>query len=229
MRRVAVTFESTGRIRIVPPRSGDSVPSDVLLAVHGYGQSPDELVQLAAQAAPPEVALVVPEAPSSFYRRPRPQGSRKGGIGYGWIADPLRDATDRRNTAFLEAALESALYELDTTGSRVWLLGYSQGVGVMTHFAVHHPERIRGMVALAGGIPMAHRDSLSALAERPALWLSGTRDPSYPPDYTAAVVAAFEDAGVAIEHRALDADHALLSEALPHVQAWLEAQIRTRG
>lgn len=229
MKRIAVTYESTGRTRIVPPRSGDPVPTDILLATHGYGQQPDSLLEYVAELVSPEVALVVPEAPSSFYRRPRPQGSRKGGIGYGWIADPQRAESDRRNTAFLAATLEAALYALDTPQARVWLLGYSQGVGVSTHFAMHHPESVSGLVGLAGGVPLADRDALRALAGKPALWVSGTRDPSYPPKYMSAVVEAFRTAEVDIEHIALDADHALLPAATTAVRSWLADRIPSGG
>lgn len=229
MKRIAVTFESTGRMRIVAPRAGDPVPSDILLATHGYGQQPDNLLEYVAELVPPEVALVVPEAPSSFYRRPRPQGSRKSGIGYGWIADPQRAESDRRNTAFLAATLEAALYALDTPQARVWLLGYSQGVGVSTHFAMHHADAISGLVGLAGGVPLADRGALRALAGKPVLWVSGTRDPSYPPAYMSAVVEAFQTAEVDIEHAVLDADHALLPDAREHVRGWLAARIPSAG
>ena len=104
---------------------------------------------------------------------------------------------------------------------RTWLLGYSQGVGVAVHFAVNNPARVAGIVGLAGGIPQALRPALTQLAGKPVLWVSGTRDSSYTPAYTAAVEESLRAAGVALETVHVDAAHDLLAPAEPAVRAWL--------
>ncbi len=175
------------------------------------------------------MAIVVPEGPSTFYRRPSPRGSRKGGIGHGWIADPDRASTDRRNDALLSAAIDLATSRFELDPARIWLLGYSQGVGVASHFFANHPERLAGLVGLAGGVPRACRPGLSALDGKPILWVTGSRDPLYPPEYSAAVVEAFRDAGAAIQHEMLDADHGLLPDARAVVGRWLAAHVRGVG
>ncbi|MDJ0974851.1 MAG: hypothetical protein QNJ98_10360 [Planctomycetota bacterium] len=223
--RERIVFEAPGNVRLLAPRQPAEGPTGALVAVHGYGQPPQSLLAYATLVAPPEVPIVVPEGPSTFYRRPSSRGSRKGGIGHGWIADPDRADTDRRNDALIGAALDLALERFELDPARIWLLGYSQGVGVATHFAASHPDRIAGLVGLAGGVPMAYRPGLSALSGKPVLWVTGTRDPSYPPDYSAAVVEAFEAGGAAIRHEALDADHDLMADARSVVAAWLEAHL----
>lgn len=224
--RERIVFEAPGHVRLLAPRASADGRSGALIAVHGYGQPPQSLLAFATLVAPPHVPIVVPEGPSTFYRRPSSRGSRKGGIGHGWIADPDRADTDRRNDALLGAALDLALERFDLDPGTVWLLGYSQGVGVATHFAASHPDRVRGLVGLAGGVPEADRPRLAALAGKPVLWVSGERDPSYPPPYTAQVVAAFEAGGAAIRHERLDADHDLLAAARNVVADWLAAQLQ---
>ena len=214
-------------MRLLAPREPGTGPVPALVAVHGYGQPPQSLLAFAALVAPPDMAIVVPEGPSTFYRRPSPRGSRRGGIGHGWIADPDRASTDRRNDEVLGSAIDLAQNRFDLDPARIWLLGYSQGVGVASHFFANHPDRIAGLVGLAGGVPKAHRSGLAALAEKPVLWVTGSRDPSYPPDYCEAVVDAFRAGGAAIDHEVLDADHALLPDAKSVVAEWLADRVRS--
>ena len=207
------------------PPENPARPAPAVLAVHGYGQPPDALWAYAAPLVPSGAWLVVPEGPSTFYRRARPQGSSKSGIGYGWVADPARELTDARNDALLLSALEHAheLAPIDPT--RTWLLAYSQGVGVAVHFAVHHPECVAGIVGLAGGIPQALRPDLVALASKPVLWITGSRDPSYPPAYSEAVCDAWTQAGAELHATSLDAAHDLLAPAAGVVRAWLRPRL----
>ncbi len=107
---------------------------------------------------------------------------------------------------------------------RTWLLGYSQGVGVAVDFYVHHPERIAGLIGLAGGVPAHGRPRLTALRDRPMLWITGTRDAAYPTAYEEVLVAALRSAGLHLETHTLDATHDLLEAAAVPARAWLCAQ-----
>ncbi len=221
----AVHWMASSHVRMGEPES-PAGPAPVLLAVHGYGQPPDALWAYAAPFVPASAWLVVPEGPSTFYRRARPRGSSKGGIAHGWVADPARELTDARNDALLLSALEHAHEIAPIDPARTWLLAYSQGVGVAVHFAVRHPERVAGIVGLAGGIPRALRPELARLAGKPVLWITGSLDPSYPPAYSEAVCDAWRQSGAALEAATVDAGHDLLAPAAGLVRAWLHPRLQ---
>lgn len=220
-----MSFEATTLLGVHRPTTEDASGAQLVLAVHGYGMAPASMLDFAGRVAPPSAWVAAPAAPSTFYKRVRRQGSRRGGIGYGWIADPERALTDARNDEVLRAALDVMEREHGLDAPRTFLLGYSQGVGVACHFAMRHPERVAGIVGLAGGVPSAERARLTALAGKPVLWITGARDPSYPPAYSAPLLDAWRSAGVAMDAIELDEDHALLEAAAPHVRAWLKTQM----
>jgi predicted esterase len=223
--RQIVDWSAQSHIRWSPPVDPEA-QAPLLLAVHGYGQPPDALWAFAAPMAPATAWVVVPEGPSTFYRRPRPQGSSKSGIGHGWVADPARDLTDARNDALLRAAVAGAHAIAPVDPARTWLVAYSQGVGVAVHFALEYPHLVAGIVALAGGIPLAQRPRLERLQGKQVLWITGNRDPSYTPEYSEAVRVALIEAGVELESHVLDAAHDLLAPSAGLVRAWLHPRLQ---
>ncbi len=223
--RFEVSIRATGFVRLSPPRVSSSTPP-VLVAIHGYGQPPEQMLAFARSVASDEAVVIAPEGPSTFYRRARtPGGAAKGGIGCGWVADPNREATDRRNDALIDAALEQVAAQYETRPETTYLLGYSQGVGVACHFLALHPDRAAGVVGLAGGIPATFRPTLSSCRDKPVYWVTGTRDASYPPAYTSEVEAAWREAGALLETLHLDEGHDLLERASSPVRAWLRARL----
>ena len=218
--RVAVPIDATGYVRMLPV--GDVPPERVVLAVHGYGQSPRRFLSYVASLVPAGTLVVAPEGPSAFYRRPGGEGgAASAGIGYGWIADPERAASESRNTDLLTkaVALAATSYDVSTVGLTV--LGYSQGVGVATHFAVAHADRVVNVVGLAGGVPASWRHRLTALRDTDVLWVTGTRDHAYVVSYNKALLAVWRETGVHLTHALLDADHDLLDDARDAVTQWL--------
>jgi predicted esterase len=191
-----------------------------LLLVHGYAQPVEDLLGFAERVLP-GATLIAPEGPSGFYRRPRQSPPASGGTARAWIADPDRADDDARNDAFLAAALDGAARRVALDPSRLFVLGYSQGVGVATHFLASHPERAAGLLGLAGGIPAAHRPRLTRLRAKPVLWVSGRHDLAYPPEYTEHVLDALREAEVDLRSVVLETGHALLPDAEGPVCDWL--------
>ena len=219
--RLPVSITATGyvRLRAVPD---DRTPEHVTLAVHGYGQPPAPWLDYVCSIVPEGTVVVAPEGPSAFYRRPRSEGgASRGGIGHGWIADPRRADAERRNDDLLGKAIELACVQTGAPKDGLVLIGFSQGVGVATHFAVNNPDRVRALIGLAGGVPEAWRNRLGELRGVPVLWITGTQDHAYAADYNDALVNTWKDAGVPITHCLLETGHDLLDEATPHVRGWL--------
>lgn len=216
--RRAVPIPATGYLWAEGLEGALDVPPWVL--VHGYGQDVPDLLAWSSGVLPTGTPIVAPEGPDAFYRRPRGEpGASRRGVAHGWLAEPRRADAERRNDALLAHAVDLALEGRSAPGA--FLLGYSQGVGVATHYAVVDRPRVAGLVGLAGGIPMLWRDQLGALAGLPVLWVTGAHDESYPPAYEVLVVEALRGAGARVTHAELDAGHDLLAAAIPHVRAWM--------
>lgn len=220
--RTPVGYESVGYYRVRAPTVRTEGPAPAVVALHGYAQPPEEMLEYAASVAPPEAVLVAPEGPSSFYR-PERAGRRaeRGAVDFGWAADPRREATDRRNTALILAAIEDAGRAVGIDPGRTVVLGYSQGVGVGAHFAASHPDRLGALVGLAGGVRMEVRPRLAGLGGRPLLWVGGERDRFYPPAYLGALVAELRGEGLRVDALRFRCGHGILDPAASAVRDWI--------
>jgi predicted esterase len=222
----AVTFAATGFYRLDVPTDLPPGPAACVLALHGYGQPPEEMATYARLVAPPHAVVLAPEGPLSFYREPRGAGGpAAGGVGFAWIADPRREEADARNTQLIEAAWAHANAEHPLDPRRTALLGFSQGVGVGMHWLLEHPARAAAVVALAGGVREPLRPRLSTLRGLSALWITGRRDHAYVSGYMDALLPALTKAGLDVERLDLPGGHAVLVPAADHVRTWLAARL----
>jgi predicted esterase len=127
----------------------------VMIAVHGRGASADDILSLARQLCPPDVACLAPEAAQ-----------------HTWYPYTFLAAIDR-NEPHLTSALgviETLVADAATAGlpaDRVVLLGFSQGACLSLEFAARHARRYAAVVGLSGGLigppgtPRAYAGSLS--------------------------------------------------------------------
>lgn len=219
--RIAVPIRATGYFRMHVPDTLPDRPAALLVATHGYRQPPQRMLEYAISVAPEDAIVIAPEGPSAFYGprvRERAIGRR---IDYGWIADPRRPDSEKRNRDLIGQAFDYVEERHAIDPQRTWLMGFSQGVGVAVDFFVHNPDRAAGIVGLAGGVPQHGRKALRALRDRRVFWLTGARDNDYTPEYEQTLLGCFDEAGVDVEALQFDVGHDLLDEAQDAVHAWL--------
>jgi phospholipase/carboxylesterase len=110
---------------------------------------------------------------------------------------------------------------------RIFLLGFSQSCALNYRFAFTHPDHLRGVVGICGGIPGDWETSEDYQPTNAAvLHLTGTRDEVYPPSR----VADYEDRlrlrAQNIEFKNYDAAHEIVPEMREDVSAWLSEHAR---
>ncbi len=219
---IEVRFVSSARLHLVRPRTPAAGPAPLLLLLHGYAQDPEVLLRFAEGIVPPGVALALPEAPNAFARR---GATPRHGVVHDWIVRRPRGPEDRRNTAYLLAALDAVRHRTRVDPARTVVLGYSQGAGVAFHLATERPDAVSAVVSLAGGFAADYRPRLCALRGKDVLFVGGHSDASYPPAYQDELCREISDAGVALTRETLDAGHALLEPAAPLVARWLAPRL----
>lgn len=117
------------------PKSAEAVQSEVaprpvIVALHGYGGTPEPLAELYRSSASRLGAVLVV-----------PRGQEAVGQGYGWgIVEQAEYLVEQ---AIARTAAERPI-------GPVVLTGFSQGAGVALTMAARHPERYAGVVAVAG-------------------------------------------------------------------------------
>jgi phospholipase/carboxylesterase len=105
---------------------------------------------------------------------------------------------------------------------KIFLLGFSQSVGLNYRFAFTYPNAIRGLVGVCGGIPgdwetaPRYRKSITDV-----LHVSGTKDPFYPLERARTFKAALEKRASSVEHLLLPTGHLFPRRCLPIIRRWL--------
>ncbi|AZS35796.1 Carboxylesterase 2 [Microbacterium lemovicicum] len=150
---------------------GDRAGRPLLVLLHGYGADERDLFAL-ARLLPEEFAVAAPRAPLA---PPWPSP------GHSWY--PI-GGLDGRDPGRVTAAARGVLRWLDAaaSGSRVGLLGFSQGAAVALQALRLDPGRIDFVVNLSGYVAPGDLPGDDALAERrpPVFWGRGTADDVIP-------------------------------------------------
>jgi len=120
----------------------EGAPQPVIVALHGYGGTPEPLVEIYRSSASRLGAVLIV-----------PRGQEAVGRGFGWGV--VEQAEYLVEQAIARTAAERPI-------GRIVLTGFSQGAGVALTMAARHPERYSGVVAVAGWF----EERLAQLPER---------------------------------------------------------------
>jgi predicted esterase len=158
--------------------------ASAIVALHGRGAFAADIVGLAAEIAPPAMAIVAPQAADATWYPFR-------------FLEPIA-----RNEPYLSSALaliDRLLGEIEAAGidrGRIALLGFSQGACLALEFLARHPARYGAALGFSGGLigPPGTRFAYpGSLAGTPALLGCSDVDPHIPlarVEETAAVLGA---------------------------------------
>jgi predicted esterase len=109
--------------------------------------------------------------------------------------------------------------------ARVFLLGFSQAVGVNFRYAFTHVGRVRGVVAVCGGIPGDwEAEGKYQAGEIDVLYVAAERDEFYPAERARAYARALERRARSVELRFFDSGHEVPRAAEPVIAQWLAAR-----
>jgi len=202
-------------------RPGTISPAPLLIALHGYGANKRYMMREAQLMAPEQFAIASLQGFHQHIREPREPGGPLR-FGFGW----LTNFRSEESVAVHHRALIDLIDILSDEGiadpTRVFLLGFSQSCALNYRFAFTHPNRLRGVVGICGGIPgdwetsSAYRD-----AEIDVLHLAGTRDEFYPPERVQDYERQLKTRARSVQFKAYDATHEIVPEMHGDVVQWL--------
>lgn len=111
-----------------------------VVLVHGRGASAESMLGLADAFAAPDLAYIVPQAPSgSWYP-------------HSFMAPTMLNEPHLSNALSTLAHVVDDLGQQDIPAERVVLLGFSQGACLALEFAARNARRYGGVVGLSGGL-----------------------------------------------------------------------------
>jgi phospholipase/carboxylesterase len=203
----------------------DGNDAPLLVALHGYGGNKRSMGRLVRPALPAGFALASLQGPHPHLIRPE-DSSKPLGVGFGWISNWKPEESIALHHAAIDAILARLAPERRIDPAAVFLLGYSQSVALNFRYAFTYPGKIRGVVAVAGGIPGDWTDSARYRDTAvDVLYVAGRSDEYYPPATIEKNAAALETRGARVTRTILETGHDFPGEALPLVRGWLEERV----
>ncbi len=179
-----------------PARSGKVTSLIVLL--HGYGASGDDLIDLADMIAPvlPFAAFASPHAIEPL---PYP-----GAPGYQWFPLQMRDPEEyitgtRAAAPVLDQFLDAELQRNGLGPDRLALVGFSQGTMMALHVGLRRKAAPAAIVGLSGVIAGANALSAEIVGRPPVMLVHGADDEVIPVGAIHLTREALGGAGVCVD------------------------------
>lgn len=203
-------------------RKPETSPAPLLVALHGYGANKTQMMREAQQMAPKNFAIASLQGFHQHLKEPKEPGGPLR-FGFGWLTNFHAE----ESVAIHHQALLSLIKELTDEGvadaKQVFLLGFSQTCALNYRFAFRHPNHLRGVIGICGGLPGDWETSEAYKpTEAAVLHLAGTRDEYY----STARVADYQERlrlrAKNVEFRNYDAAHEIVPAMREDVGAWLD-------
>ena len=191
-----------------------------LIALHGYGGTKESMLALAGRICGDRFAIASLQGPHQHIQRRR--GSREVRIAFGWGTMHNPAENQALHHAFIRRVIRDACAAHPIDRKRLFLLGFSQSVALNYRFAFSHPNAIRGLVGVCGGIPGDWENSSKyRKSATDVLHISGTRDPFYPLERVGTFKAALESRASSVDHLLVPTGHLFPRRCLPIIRRWL--------
>jgi phospholipase/carboxylesterase len=200
----------------------------LLIALHGYGANKRQMMREARMFAPEGFAIASLQGFHQHIREPREPGGPLR-FGFGW----LTNFRSEDSVAVHHRALLDLIDALATEGvadpARIFLLGFSQSCALNYRFAFTHPERLRGVIGICGGIPGDWETSTTYReAQIDVFHLAGARDEFYPPERVKDYERQLQTRARSVQFKSYDAGHEIIPEMRPDVVQWLTVAANER-
>jgi phospholipase/carboxylesterase len=196
-------------------------PAPLLIALHGYGED-KELMMRQAQALIPEgLAIASLQGFHQHMKRPKEPGGRAR-YGFGWLSDfHPEDSHAIHHQALLDLT-QTLTSEGVADPARIFLLGFSQSCALNYRFAFTHPDRLRGVIGICGGLPGDWETSELYQSTKAAVFhLTGARDEFYSPSRVADYEQRLRLRASEVEFKSYDAGHEMAPAMRDDIRAWL--------
>jgi len=201
-------------------RPGNSSPAPLLIALHGYGANKRYMMREAELMAPEQFAIASLQGFHQHMREPREAGGPMR-FGFGWLTNFRAEESVALHHRALIDLIETLSDEGFADPSRVYLLGFSQSCALNYRFAFTHPDRLRGVVGICGGIPGDWETSTTYReADIDVLHLTGTRDEFYPPERVRDYERQLKTRARSVVFKSYDATHEIIPEMRSDVVQW---------
>jgi len=197
------------------------LPAPLLIALHGYGANKRQMMREAKQMAPESFAIVSLQGLHQHIKEPKEPGGPLR-FGFGWLTNfNSEEAVAIHHQALLDL-IQTMVDEGVADPKRLFLLGFSQTCALNYRFAFTHPDCLRGVIGICGGLPGDwEANEAYKLTQAAVFHLAGTRDEYYPPARVADYEERLRLRAASVDLKSYDAAHEFVPAMREDVKVWL--------
>jgi phospholipase/carboxylesterase len=174
--------------------------------------------------APEGFAIAVLQGPHQHLRDPKEEGGPPR-FGFGWLTNFRPEESVAIHHKALLDLIGLLVNEDASDPSRIFLLGFSQSSALNYRFAFTHPDLLRGVVGICGGIP---GDWATSEIYRPTsadvFHLAGNRDEIYTPERVRDYEEQLRTRAASVKFKRYEAGHEIVQDMRVDVMRWLRDQ-----
>lgn len=197
-------------------------PAPLLISIHGYAATKRYMMREAQLIAPENFAIVSLEAPNNFYREAK-NGEYKPA--FGWLTAYRSEESVALHHKFILDVIEKLSTDKMIDRSKVFLYGFSQACALNFRFAFTHPNILKGIIGVGGGIPSdLDASDLYQTTKAETLYLYGTEDEFYPLEKFQKFEQKLDDYLSNFQSLKYAAKHEITEDMREDMRKWLIAQ-----
>jgi phospholipase/carboxylesterase len=206
-----------------------AVPAPLLITLHGYGASKWHALREAQLIAAEGFALAALQGPHQHLREPKEKGGPLR-YGFGWLTNFRPEESVALHHRALLDLIATVIDEGVADPKRIFLLGFSQSCALNYRFAFTHPDVLRGVIGICGGLPGDWESSQLYKQTGAAVFhLSGERDEFYSPARVENFAGQLRQRAAEVEFRSYDAAHEIVPAMRDDLRAWLRQKTAVQG
>jgi predicted esterase len=205
----------------VPEGREHSRPMPLLVAAHGYGGDKASMLRAVRRINERDFAVASLQAIHQHIDRSQ-DGPRALGYGFGWLTNFKPAESIALHHHAVDAIVDDLVAEGVADPRRVFLIGFSQACALNFRYAFTRPERVRGVVAICGGIPGDWSEEGKYRAgEFDVLYVAARQDEFYAPERIERFAEALRSRARSVELQFYDVGHVVPREAREPIDVWL--------
>ena len=203
---------------LVPP-----AVSHVLICLHGFGSSGDDLIQL----APPLKATLGNAGETLAVYAPHAPSLTPDGFGRQWFRDMGWTFRDPQGLQTLAPQLDAFLAQVAATHSipttHIALLGFSQGAMTLLHVLPQLHNQPAALITCCGAVSVPPTFPPDPTTKPPLLLLHGEDDDVLPADASIEAAALYQSHGYPVKVEILPhLGHGIDAATLAHISVFLQ-------
>lgn len=201
----------------IPENANGKLP--LLFSIHGYGANKNYMMREARKIADEKFIIASLQAPNQHFRRTGDHYK----LGFGWLTDFKAEESVALHHKFILDVIEKLKNEDLIDEKKVYLYGFSQACALNFRFAFTHPETVRGVIGLCGGIPSdLEKNELYKPLNAKVLYLYGNDDEFYSNEKFQNYDERLRSRLANYESKQYNAKHEITDEMREEVKNWLK-------